>query len=252
MKSSLALFSSILINLIISSSVVAKDQKAPDLYVYSTYFTCDSTMLSTVDKLVENEFTPLYQEAIKNKDIVNWGWMSHHTGGYWNRAIYHMSPSMKEVLEASDAMNIIAEKNKIDSNNLFGKICNRHEDYIWKILTGNQGKGRGKVGLSMYMECDITDEKRADEILTAVFAPIFNQYVGKGKFTSWGWLEHVIGGKYRRLATMTAENYEDLISTRQKVNSRLFGKNAPQESKEFSKICGSHQDYLWGIKIENS
>jgi len=248
MKNILFLLSSLLICL----SAQAQDKAPANIFVYTSYFSCDASMLSSANSLFKSELSPIYQQAVKDKKILGWGWMSHHTGGYWNKALYHIAPSVSGLLNAQNIMNELGEKNKSDRDNLFNRMCDRHEDYIWKVIAGNKGNKRGKVGLSMYMECDIASEKHADDIVKSVFAPMLNQVVDKGQFTSWGWLEHIIGGKYRRLATMTAENYDDLIKTRAKLNEKMFGKDAPKEALEFTKICGSHRDYLWDLTIEST
>ena len=64
-------------------------------------------------------------------------------------------------------------------------------------------------------------------------------------------MSHIIGGEYRKLATMTAENYEDLLKARAGILKTLFDDSDNKSGKAFSEICGSHQDYLWDIKIES-
>ena len=70
----------------------------------------------------------------------------------------------------------------------------------------------------------------------------------RANLTSWGWSEHIIGGKYRRLSTMTAENWDDLFAVRESIiedaqDSELAGL--------FSEICHSHTDYMWEIVHES-
>ena len=71
--------------------------------------------------------------------------------------------------------------------------------------------------------------------------------VGKGKLASWGWSEHIIGGKYRRLATMTAENWDDLFAVR---NAVIEGAQDSELAGLFGDICHSHADYMWVIEHE--
>ncbi len=59
----------------------------------------------------------------------------------------------------------------------------------------------------------------------------------------------VIGGKYRRLQTATAENYSDLLKAQKNILDKLYAKEN-KHSTEFDKICTSHQDYLWDINNE--
>ena len=77
------------------------------------------------------------------------------------------------------------------------------------------------------------------------FAPMHDKLVGDGKLTSWGWAEHIIGGKYRRLATMTAPTMEALIAAREAI---VAAAEHDPLNEVFTSICGSHQDYIWNVK----
>ena len=91
-------------------------------------------------------------------------------------------------------------------------------------------------------------ESRADEIVKSVFAPVFNANIGESKLSSWGYIEHIVGGKYRRLSTITAPDWETLFEGR----AALFeGLEDNELADEFTEICGSHSDYMWEIKHEN-
>ena len=134
---------------------------------------------------------------------------------------------------------------KIDPNNDFGAACNSHDDYIWKVEDGNKTVQAAKASISVYQICNSAKEQRADEIINKVYAPIYNANMGKGKLSSWGWLSHQVGGEYRRLFTMSAANYTDLMKTREHILETLYGDKGPAEAKEMSEICTSHADYLW-------
>jgi hypothetical protein len=101
----------------------------------------------------------------------------------------------------------------------------------------------------IYYECDSTREKLADEIVKDVFEPVFNQHVGEGKLDSWGWMQHVVGGKYRRIWTMSAADHSTLLATRAAIFGDLADSNE-QAMREFDDICGSHQDMMWNIVSE--
>ena len=143
---------------------------------------------------------------------------------------------------------------KVDPDNAFGKACNSHDDYVWKIesSSGQIDGRRGKVGISTYFECDVAKENRADEIIAKVIAPVLNAHMGSGKLVSWGWSSHIIGGKFRRFSSMTAENIEQLLAVREMIFDKLYAPNGPKEAKEFDQICNPHQDYLWDVNIEKS
>lgn len=232
------------------SAYAGHHEKADERYAYTTYFKCDITQQTQVDALMLSEFAPVYESMIKQGTLKGWGWLAHHTGGHWRRALYSVTDSLDSLLAAQKSLNDMINNNNGDSNNILAKACNSHVDYIWKFEDGKMDKKRGTASLSVYMECSLEGEERADEIVKSVFAPVFNAHVGKGKLSSWGWASHIFGGKYRRLSTMTAASFSDLLKTRAEIIQTLFADNGPAEALEFSQICYSHQDYLWDIQME--
>jgi hypothetical protein len=120
-------------------------------------------------------------------------------------------------------------------------------------VTGSRGgalsQERGDAGFSVYFNCDMSREERADEIVKEVFEPIFNQHVGDGKLGTWGWMQHVVGGKYRRIWTMSAADHSTMLATREAIFADLAETNEPA-MREFDDICGSHQDMMWNIVME--
>ena len=95
----------------------------------------------------------------------------------------------------------------------------------------------------------MSEEERADEIVEESLAPIYNEAVKNGSITSWGWLKHYFGGKWRRVATMTATDEKALFAARNAIFEEIDEK-AQAAMDEFGEICGSHQDYLWNIAHE--
>lgn len=241
-----------LINLIVlgtfvclSNVVLAQDEE--NSYIYTTYFYCDVTKQDKADEIFEKVDKPIYDAAVKDGIITGYGWLAHHTGGKWRRAQYHAAGSVVDLLAAQEA---IAEKQGDDADEL-GEICNAHDDYIWHGVTGSGGDiigtPRGKVGLSAYYVCD-SREGAADEIVKSVFAPVYDAQVGPGKLSSWGWAEHIVGGKYRRLATMTAEDWPSLFAARASI---IEAGDDSELGDQFGEICDSHADYLWEIRHES-
>ncbi len=184
---------------------------------------------------------------MKDGDISGWGYLKHHTGGKWRRLLYHTSSSVPTALKASNKQSDMIDKKLKTEDDHLGKACRAHDDYIWQSQAGNVAGKRGKVGLSVYMVCDMKNEGRADELVDEVFGPRYDAQLKNGGLTSWGWLSHVIGGKYRRLLTMTADNYDDLFAAREALLGASAGSSA---GREFTSICGSHTDYLWDIVME--
>ena len=95
----------------------------------------------------------------------------------------------------------------------------------------------------------MSKEDRADEIVEEALAPIYNRHVANGNITSWGWLKHFFGGKWRRVATMTATDTKSLFAAREAIFAEINEK-AEGAMEEFGEICGSHQDFLWNIVHE--
>lgn len=231
--------------LVQTTSLQAKDKEEGDTYVYATYFKCDTTKQKDVDAIVEKEWAPVYEKAVANKLIKSWSYLKHHTGGQWRRVTVNTASSMGELLTAQDKIGEMLEAAKVDPNDVFGATCNSHDDYIWKLESGNQTVQAAEASISVYEICDMSKEERADEIIKTVMAPIYNANIGKGKLSSWGWLSHQVGGKYRRLFTMSAANYTDLMKTRAHILETMYGDKGPAEAKELTEICTSHTDYLW-------
>jgi hypothetical protein len=92
-------------------------------------------------------------------------------------------------------------------------------------------------------------EDRVDELVEKVFAPIYDAHVGPGKLRSWGWSEHIVGGKYRRLSTMTADDWPTLLGMRAAIFEAMDEADSAL-ADDFAEICGSHSDYLWEIAGE--
>lgn len=232
---------------LIPVTALAEDEQ--ETYIYSTYMYCDVTQQDRADEIVAAVDKPIYDAAVKDGTITGWGWLAHHTGGKWRRVRYHTAGSVEKLLAALEAIG--EKQDAADDSDEFGKICNSHDDYIWRGVTGSGGDvlstARGKVGLSAYYVCD-SREGAADEIVKAVFAPLYDAHVGDGKLTSWGWSEHLVGGKYRRLATMTAEDWPALFAARASI---IEASDDSELGDVFADICDSHADYMWEIRYEN-
>jgi hypothetical protein len=199
---------------------------------------------------------------IEDGTISAWGWLAHHTGGQWNRIFYFQADTMDALLDASDAMQgggdddesdegDDADADADDDGDVFGMTCPRHDDYIWQVDNGSQSEKRGKVGFSVYHVCDVAREERADEIVAEHVAPILNQYVEDGKLTSWGWSSHVVGGRFRKLQTMTAPDVKSLMKARGDAIGAIYDEDN-EAGAEFTEICGPHVDYIWNIQLESS
>jgi hypothetical protein len=220
---------------LISTTCLAQDDDGPAGFSYVTYYVCDVATQGDMDTV----------------KLIAWGYLSHYTGGRWRRAQYHVSPTIADALN-----NQAAIFTEIYSDNQAGgqarsDACEAHDDYVWALNQGSSpGTDRGDVSYSSYYVCDINGQDRADEIWAAANAPILNQLQEEGKIASWGWQNHIIGGRYRRLQTITGDDYASVVAANAAlVQFSQEGDSAMQE--EFNDICWTHTDYLWDIVHES-
>ncbi len=230
------------------SGIAFGEDKPPESYIYSTYFKCDVTQQERADAIVKELDKPLWDAAVGDGTVSSWGWMAHQTGGHWRRAQYFVAGSVEALLAAQKKLGDQADAKNKKLGTEFGKICNSHDDYIWRTVAskGNEGS-RGGAGFSVYYVCDQGREDQADALIKQVYAPMFNQMVADGALKSWGWNEHVVGAQYRRLATITATDVPALMKARAAVVAAM---EKQPLTRTFDSICGSHADYIWEITSE--
>ncbi len=224
--------------------------EANPTYIAATYFYCNNATVAQADDAVAKTYKPALDAMIADKTIGSWGWLSHNTGGEWARAGYMTASSVKAVLAAGDMLErkVDAKGNKehAKSQKAFSESCSSSEDYIWHMLAGNDARGhRGKAAFSVYYVCDQARETQADALMKRVFAPMYDKLVADGKLTSWGWAEHIMGGKYRRLGTMTAPTMDALIEVREEIAATA--EHDPLYDA-FTSVCASHSDYIWDLE----
>lgn len=231
-----------------------EEDEGPASYVYATYHYCSANGQGMADEVYEQSNKPIYEQMLADGKITAFGWLSHHTGGKWRRVSYYAAPSLDALLDASDAFGEAAEAGDPDGalNEKFGKACPSHDDYIWASdSVGTGAAERGPAGFSVYYICDENREARADEIVAEHFAPHYDKAVEEGGLTSWGWSEHWVGGKYRRLMTTTSADHKTGLNARNAMIESLYETEGMEEiGAEFTDICGSHSDYMWDIVHE--
>ena len=214
---------------------------------------CSTGGQERADEIVAQYDKPVLDKLVDEGKITGWGWLAHHTGGKWRRIRYHQSDSLAGALDGLNAMNeAMAEGTDEKIAAEFAEICDAHQDYIWQNLSGSGGDERGSAGFSVYHNCDINREGRADEIVENVFGPVYDKLVEDGKLTSWGWSTHVVGGHIRKLQTMTASDHKALLAARAEAIATTYDEGDNAAGREFSEICGSHEDYMWNILHEKS
>lgn len=229
-------------------AAAAAAQETQPFYVYITYYYCDASQHERLDQIVEQLDKPVYDAAVDDGTISAWGWLTHHTGGRWRAAQYHVAASMEALLSSQQKIGDAIEAKDKKLGLEAGSICKDHDDYIWRSVAGTPRTGpRGEAGFSTYYECDATREPQADALVKLVYAPVFDKMVADGKLISWGWLEHIVGGKYRRLANMSASDMPSLMAARAEI-TRVIQDDPLGDT--FTDICNSHTDYMWNLKFE--
>lgn len=256
------------------TAVLAQDEDPAELYTYATYFECSGGSVQVADDAIAAGSERM-NGLVEDGDIVRWGWLTHNTGGKWQRAMYYQAESLDALLDGGDAVAGVNADDAADdedgsdteasadeaagddsdaeaggNGDTFGSVCNQHDDYIWKLESGSNSDQRGSAGFSVYLMCDSSREERADEIFSEHVAPILNELVEDGSLASWGWQSHVVGGKFRRLQTMTGSDHKALLSAREKAIEKIYADDN-EMGAELNDICGDHVDYMWDITHES-
>ena len=234
--------------LLFGSAAYAQDKPA-ERYTYVTYHVCDVTKQERADEIFEQVQRPIYNAAVADGTINGWGWLAHHTGGKWRRALYYGTGSVQGLLDAQKKIGdqVDAKNEKLSEE--FGKICNSHDDYIWHTVAGNIGTvARGSAAFSVYHVCDQSREEQADALVKQVFASVYDKLLADGKIMSWGWNEHIVGGDFRRLATISAKDMKAVMEARAELIDALYDNPL---GDTFTDICGPHTDYMWDITSQN-
>jgi len=229
-----------------AASAQEKESKG---YSYATYFHCTAGNVGRADEIIEKSEAPIFNQAVEDGTIAAWGWLEHHTGGLWRRIQYFTAPTLNDLLDAQTAIQEARDDEAKALGDEFGTICGQHQDYIWERLGGGGSDDRGEAAFSVYYICDESREERADEIFADDFAPILDGFVKDGKFTSWGWNSHWVGGKFRRLQTLTGKDHKSLLAARGELIDAMYSDDN-EAGAEFSSICGSHTDYMWNVVHE--
>jgi hypothetical protein len=233
---------------------VAQEEDAdPTVFTYATYYYCNTSLESGADEIIAAGADRM-NGFVEDGTISAWGWLAHHTGGQWRRIFYYQAESMDALMDAYVATQGDDEEDDADAEDdgpSLAQICPRHDDYIWQAENGSQTEERGAAGFSVYMICDSNREERADEIVDEYVAPIMNGLVEEGKLSSWGWSSHSVGGRFRRLHTMTAPDMKTLLKGREDAIAGIYAEGS-ELGGEFAEICDQHVDYMWNIQHESN
>jgi hypothetical protein len=230
-----------------ASAVFAQDSS--DRFTMGTYYRCNQGDAAKADAIYEEHIAPFMKAEQSAGRIQAFGYLKHRSGGEWRRLEYAIGSNLDQMMDSRDAlikMTESAEHQKALDE--FDRICPSHDDYIWRVKASSQsaaevGQDRAPFGSSTYWICN-AQESEADAIVESVFAPVLNQRVKDGAIASWVWMEHIMGGQYRRLLVMDGASEKALISNWAGLQDALQ-KASPDMSRRFSEICHIHTDYIW-------
>lgn len=239
--------SAAVVSLAMASFAAAQD--APTTYVMGTYYQCVQGDSARADAIHKEHVVPFLKAEQAAGRITAYGWAKHWQGGEWRRLEYVTGTDMNKLADSRAAL-IKATQAPEHAKALdeFDRVCPSHDDYIWSSKASSQApdavaRVRSPFALTTYYVCS-SDEDEADAIVKMAFAPILNQDVKDGKIVSWNWLEHLVGGKYRRAMVFDAASEKALLNYWGSLNTAL-GKAQPEFNRRFGQICSSHTDYIW-------
>lgn len=236
-----------------SSAVLAQDGDAQVGFAYVTYFECNAGREFRADEIIERSYKPHYDAAVEAGEIAQWSWMSHFVGGKWRRALVLAAPDMDSLLASAGALGEVIAEATPEAGRVFTEICPIHEDYVWETVPGvggtTVGAERGVAGLSIYMDCDMNREERLDELMGGPIGAVYDAHVTDGELVSWTWLAHTVGGKYRRLLSLTANDHSSMMRARAAIIADLSTGRLNRSYTQMNDICPDHDDYMWDIQI---
>ena len=112
-------------------------------------------------------------------------------------------------------------------------------------LAGAQDADSQKIfAYVTYFVCTNDRESRADEIISSSFKPHYDQAVEQEQIVSWTWLQHYIGGTWRRALVVVTSDMEAALETSGALGE-IINDQTPEAGRAFSEICNSHEDYIW-------
>lgn len=95
-----------------------------------------------------------------------------------------------------------------------------------------------------YFVCANDRESRADELFRSSYKPHYDQAVEQGQIVSWTWLQHYVGGVWRRVLVVVTRDMESALETSGALGE-IISDTTPEAGRAFSEICNSHEDYIW-------
>jgi len=227
-------------------------QEDDQTYVYASYYRCAPGSISDAVENIDANWTPVIQEHIDAGHVASWGALTHQTGNAWSLVLYHLGSDLDALSGAIGAgVEQLYDENP-EAGSAFAEACPSHEDYVWMSVAGSEpmmeaAQDRAEAAMSVYWTCHEGREAIADLIFEELMAPALDEQIEAGLVNSWGWMEHYLGGKYRRLLTMDGADQASLLEARSAVLEAFAGE--PGLAAAFSEVCDGHQDNLYQVAI---
>lgn len=239
------------VSLSLSPVVLAQAQEPPTMIVMGTYYRCTQGDEARADALFKEHVAPFLKAEQAAGRIVSFGWAKHRSGGDWRRLEYISGTDMDKLLDSRNGLiKMMQTPEHQKAMDEFDRVCSSHDDYVWGSQASSQApdavaRVRSPFAMSTYYICH-ADETEADEIFKAVYAPVLNKRVADKKLVSWNWLDHRMGGKYRRVLVLDGADEKAVIQNWATLDADL-DKASPALSRRFTSICESHSDYVWDM-----
>jgi len=234
--------------LLVAVAAFAVAPPAASQTLIASYHRCSTAYEGEADFIMNTVLADAYQKRVDDGSISGWGWVKHTAGGAWRRISTITAPDRNAAMNAWDEIVTEIEEEHPNAWHRFNEICDSHDDYIWNLTAASaEGTDPGTTPnafVSQYLVCNVTMERRADELMMEEMAPVYDKHIAAGHLAGWAWYSHEIGGRFRRLLTVTAADDFDVLEGRTMVIDELFAEHA-DAFEEFSNICGGHVDYMW-------
>lgn len=107
----------------------------------------------------------------------------------------------------------------------------------------------GPVGFTYvtYFICDVATQGAMDAAVEANEKVVLDQWVEDGKLTTWGYLSHYMGGKWRRAHYYVSPTMADALSNQSEIYAEIYADN-PEGLRARSEACAGHDDYIWALE----
>ncbi len=237
-----------LLPLALAAPALAQDTPGP--YVYASYSVCEPATVAAADAArAASGWNAALDAHVAAGDISAWGAMAHSDGGAWTRATYTVAPTLAALMAFQTTWQAELGRDHVAARTAVRTSCTQHTDYIWRLVASSAapseaGGDRAPFGGSTYMQCGQAGLARADALFREAVAPTLDALVRDGAISRWTWQAHVMGGAFTRMLVLDTASALAAVQAMERVGA---GASAAAMT-EFSTLCPTHQDYVWGVQ----